>query len=119
MTSPQLGRRMHFYAVALKGSLSPDGWREFLVDVAGSIDMVPVGEAAVWTYPVNGEGGTGLTVCQPITESFIAVDIWPDHLGAYLVVCSCRLFHPLDLKYLIGKYDLVAGEEAAHRLELK
>jgi S-adenosylmethionine/arginine decarboxylase-like enzyme len=118
MTSPDLGRRMHFHAFALRGRLSAAEWRELLDEAARAIDMSPVGEAACWTYPVNGEGGNGQTMVQPITESFLALDTWPDHKGAYFIICSCRAFDPNTLDYLFRRFSLRVGEQAGHRLRI-
>lgn len=87
-----LGSRMRSYGVVLFGHLTEAQWKSLLVDVADAIGMYAVGEPAVWTYPLEGKGGTGQTLCLPITESFLVVDTWSDHDGAYLFVCSCREF---------------------------
>ena len=54
-----------------------------------------------------------MTAVQPITESFIALDTWPDHDGAYLFVCSCRKFDMVDLVAAIRKFDLALDETSA------
>lgn len=87
-----LGSRMRSFGLVLHGMLTEKQWKEFLVAVCDAIGMYPVGEPAVWTYPLEGKGGVGQTVMLPITESFLVVDTWSDHDGAYLFVCSCREF---------------------------
>lgn len=120
---PPLGRRMFFHAFSLSGWMENEQWRTFLVDCTAAIDMDAVGDAAVWTYPLaNGAGGNGTTMCQPITESFLALDTWPDHGdhgGAYLIVCSCRPFAPGDLDYVFRKHGLTVTGDADHRLEIR
>ncbi|WP_445222244.1 hypothetical protein ACKWRH_21555 [Bradyrhizobium sp. Pa8] len=87
-----LGARMRSFGLVLHGMLTEAQWKEFLVAVCDAIGMYPVGEPKVWTYPLEGKGGTGQTIMLPITESFLVVDTWSDHDGAYLFVCSCREF---------------------------
>jgi hypothetical protein len=120
---PVLGRTMHFHGFSLSGSMENERWRVFLADATAAIDMEPAGDAAEWTYPLaNGAGGTGSTICQPITESFLALDTWPDHGdhgGAYLIVCSCRPFFPGDLDHVFRKHGLTVTGDADHRLEIR
>jgi hypothetical protein len=33
-----------------------------------------------------------MTACQPLTESFIVLDTWDQHDGAYLHISSCQKF---------------------------
>lgn len=94
---------MRTVALALKGTTSARGWRDLLEHVARAIGMSPSAPPAEWNYPMEGKGGSGLTIVQPITESFIALETWPDHGGAYLFVCSCM---PIDGPRLI---DAVIG----------
>lgn len=114
---------MFFHAFSLSGWMENDQWRAFLIDATAAIDMVAVGDAAVWTYPLtNGAGGNGSTFCQPITESFLCIDTWPDHGehgGAYLIVCSCRPFNPADLDHVFRTHGLVVSDDAEHRLEIR
>jgi S-adenosylmethionine/arginine decarboxylase-like enzyme len=103
MAAEVLGSRMRSFGIVLHGQLTEKQWKEFLTAVCDAIGMYPVGEPAVWTYPLEGKGGTGQTLMLPITESFLVVDTWSDHDGAYLFVCSCR-------EYGIGKIYDVAEE---------
>lgn len=105
-----LGRRMFSRGIVLHGRLTVPRWHLFLAECAIAMGMAPVGDAAVWDYPVNGAGGNGTTIVQPITESFLALDIWPDHDGAYLFVCSCKEFFPVHLRQTIALYDLMEGD---------
>ena len=101
-----LGERMHSAGMVVKGALAEMRWLELLTAVAKAIGMEPVGEPKVWTYPFEGKGGTGMTILLPITESFLALDTWPDHDGAYLFVCSCRPFYTKDIDTEIRKHGL-------------
>jgi S-adenosylmethionine/arginine decarboxylase-like enzyme len=105
---PPLGSRMHAYGVVLQGVLSGPRWIEFLQAVAQAIGMSAVAEPAVWTYPVEGKGGTGQTIVLPITESFLALDTWADHDGAYLLVCSCRPYFSADINKVATSFGLTA-----------
>lgn len=110
----ELGRRMYARGFVLRGKLSVTKWRQFLRAVAKSMNMTPAGKAAAWRYPLHGKGGCGTTICQPITESFIVLDTWPDHDGAYLFICSCRQFFPgRDLPLVISQFDLEEDDVSA------
>jgi S-adenosylmethionine/arginine decarboxylase-like enzyme len=108
-----LGRRMHTQGVVLRGQKTEDEWRFFLRQCAIGMKMEPAGKAAVWHYPVDGKGGSGMTMLQPITESFLALDTWPDHTGAYLFIASCRKFDVADLFGAIHNFGLAMDEMSA------
>jgi S-adenosylmethionine/arginine decarboxylase-like enzyme len=101
-----LGARMYFRGVALDGTLIETDWRAFLIAAASEMGMSPVGKAYAWHYPVDGAGGNGATILQPITESFLALDTWPDHRGAYLFICSCKPFHAGCLRDVLRRFGL-------------
>ena len=89
----ELGRRMFSQNVVLRGHLAERSWREFLVRAIKALDMSPAGDPAIWNYPTaDGKGGVGATICQPLTESFVVLDYWDDHKGAYLHISSCKRF---------------------------
>lgn len=118
MDDGTLGLTTHFYSCALCGELTPERWLDFLTEIAPAIGMTPVYKPAVWTYPCGDKGGVGQTLVQPITESFIVLDTWPDHKGAYLFVCSCKRFDQHKLKVLLKRWNCRVGEEHAHSLRL-
>jgi len=101
-----LGRRMHCAGIVLHGELAPEVWVDLLHEIASAIGMSQVGNIAIWTYPVDGKGGTGQTLVLPITESFLALDTWSDHRGAYLLVCSCRSYATADIDEVAKRFDL-------------
>jgi S-adenosylmethionine/arginine decarboxylase-like enzyme len=88
------------------------------------IGVSPVPDATVYSYPVQGKGGVGFTYIQPVTESFIALDCWPETGGAYLIICSCvhfevkevaevlRIFGYEVVDIMSGKVSLAHGTEA-------
>jgi S-adenosylmethionine/arginine decarboxylase-like enzyme len=110
-----LGTRMRAYGVVLHGSIADARWNQFLHEVALAIGMNAVAPPAVWTYPVDGKGGNGQTLVLPITESFLALDTWPDHRGAYLFVCSCRPFYSDDIEQVAGLFGLKASRDDGGR----
>ncbi len=110
-----LGERMHALGIVLRGSLPSPRWLEFLHAVAKGIGMSAVDNPAVWTYPVDGKGGNGQTMVLPITESFLALDTWPDHRGAYLFVCSCRNFYSADVEAIATEFGLTASRDEGGR----
>jgi len=106
----ELGERMFVRGMVLFGKVQEINWREFLVDVAKALDMTPIAHAASWKFPLHGAGGNGRTIIQPITESFLVVDTWPDHRGAYLLICSCKPFEPKCLTPVLTLYSLRLGQ---------
>ena len=86
----KLGERMDCVDFVVKGDTSRKAAKilvEKLVDVCG---MKKAHKPICYGYPTNGAGGEGYTYIQPITESFIAFDAWPDFGGAYLMIRSCK-----------------------------
>lgn len=105
-----LGAKMHAGGFVLKGQLPESEWRAFLYAVASAIDMEAVGDPAVWVYPIEGgKGGKGQTIVLPITESFLALDTWSDHDGAYLFVCSCRFYYVSHIHKVAREFGLSPG----------
>lgn len=121
IVEPPLGERIRAFGVVLRGSLPETRWTQFLHEVALAIGMSAVGDPAIWTYPIEGKGGNGQTMVLPITESFLALDTWPDHSGAYLFVCSCRQFYSEDIDAVASLFGLKASrdEDGRFRAELK
>lgn len=75
--------------------------------------MSPVADPAIWHYPIHGAGGNGFTIIQPITDSFLALDVWPHHDGAYLFICSCVPFYPALLEEPIAIAGLFEDDMSA------
>jgi hypothetical protein len=95
------------------GVLTEDGWKVFLSECVKAMGMTPIAPAAVWRYPVEGKGGVGWTMFQPIVESFLALDIWSDHRGAYLFIASCRKFDALQLVAVIRSFGMSMDDSGA------
>ncbi len=95
---PELGKRVWSQNIVLSGRMTEDDWRAFLLEAISAMGMSASGEAACWRYPTeNGKGGLGMTICQPMTESFMVIDTWDAHDGAYLHISSCQRFNSADL----------------------
>jgi hypothetical protein len=117
----ELGQRMRVAGIVLRGKLPVTEWQHFLIDVTRKIGMEAVREPVVCAYPIeNGKGGTGHSIFLPITESFLVLDTWSDHEGAFLFICSCRPFVLPDVDAVAAEYGLAAlkGETRRMRAEL-
>lgn len=106
---------MHAAGIVLHGALPELRWLELLHAVAKAIGMEAVGEPKVWTYPFEGKGGTGQTMLLPITESFLALDTWADHDGAYLLVCSCRPYFTADIDKVAEAFGVTPAKNGGGR----
>lgn len=106
-----LGASLQVVALALRGVLDEEEWRRLLLDITRALGMCAAWEPVSYGYPVEGKGGVGFTLIQPITESFLAVDAWPDHGGAYLVVASCKPFDRAALLRAIREAGLILADE--------
>lgn len=103
---PHLGEHMHSFGVVLRGELSESKWLCFLHTLTEAIGMTAAGAPAVWHYPMHGKGGNGTTIVLPITESFLALDTWPDHRGAYLFICSCKPFDQFIVDRTATRFEM-------------
>ncbi len=103
---PALGTRMHTQGFVLKGKMDLGRWQHFLCCLAEAMGMSAVAHPALWQYPIDGAGGYGATIVQPITESFLALDTWPDHDGAYLLICSCKHFTEKSIAAVARQFRL-------------
>ena len=106
----ELGERMFVRGMVLHGKAEKVNWRKFLTDATKALGMSPVARTASWKFPLHGAGGNGRTIIQPITESFLVIDTWPDHRGAYLLICSCKPFEPKCLEPVLALYSLRVGQ---------
>lgn len=115
---PPLGMRMYTRGTVLVGNLTVERWQGLLRAVTDALGMNAVYASKVWTYPTAGKGGVGNTIVQPITESFICLDTWPDHRGAYLMICSCKPIAAKRLYPVFVTFGLEVHQEFATDLGL-
>jgi hypothetical protein len=110
-----LGMRVYTRGSVLVGSLTAERWKEFIKSVVVAIGMTPVYSPAFWKYPYpgSGEGGNGFTIVQPITDSFVCLDMWSDHGGAYLFMCSCKPIDARKFYPVITAFGLSVHQEVA------
>lgn len=97
----KLGSNMTVAAFTVKGNVHRLAAQRVVESVVKTLKMNKAHEPVWYHYPVNNCGGTGFTLIQPITESFIAFDAWPDFKGAYVVICSCK---PVDIDKVMGLF---------------
>ena len=91
--SADLGSRLMLASFAVRGAINRKVAKVLIDRLVAVCGVHYVHTPVVYPYPADGKGGTGFTMLQPITESFLAVDAWPDHGGAYVVVASCQWFN--------------------------
>ncbi len=88
------GRGMMCAALLLRGEANNTHVSNMMTDICNALGMCAIKEPQRWDYPVNGKGGYGYTIVQPITESFIIADVWPKIKAVYIYIASCKPFSP-------------------------
>jgi hypothetical protein len=114
----ELGARMLTVAFSIKGDTSKEMCKELIDEIVRILEMHKAHEPICYNYPVNKTGGFGYTYIQPITESFIAFDAWPDFNGAYLVICSCRLFWVKNILLVLKSFKYKISDVKINELSL-
>lgn len=87
-----LGTRLIITGWRLAGRVSPVRLAYILSQVVIIAGMDTGGlKPKIWSYPtLEGKGGSGETICQPLVESLIFGDAWQDLNVTYVVLASCR-----------------------------
>lgn len=104
--------------MSVKGNVSEEICKQLVKELVSQIDMTIAPGEAMCKYPVDGKGGTGYTYFQPITESFITFDAWPDLGGAYLFICSCGKFSIDTVIEVVKRYNLKSHQMHTLKMEL-
>lgn len=105
-----LGTQFHIAAYLVEGNFLPETLCEMLRKIVSFVGMSTGGmRPKIWTYPlipwyrrfwlrltrrviVDGPGGMGQTICQPLIESLSAADNWPELGHVLFLLVSCRPF---------------------------
>jgi hypothetical protein len=115
----KLGAKMLIASFSIKGDFSDESVCFKLVEnIIENIGMTKAPGASACKYPVNGKGGIGYTFFQPITESAIILDAWIEFKGAYLIICSCKLFWISDVVKVIKEFGFEVIETKTDGLTL-
>ena len=114
-----LGENMKILSVAIRGNVNEESGQLLVKELVEAIGMTIAPEQLLCRYPVDGKGGFGYTFFQPLTESFIAFDSWPDLCGAYLIMCSCGSLPLTTTLKVIEKHDLTVIQYRQMRLSIK
>jgi hypothetical protein len=102
----ELGDQITLAAFALKGLLTQETCDQISLDIMNEVGLSPVHKKIVYSYPTEGKGGNGFTMIQPVAESFFAWDVWFDHKGGYLILCSCVPFNAGVITGILSRYGL-------------
>ena len=117
----EFGSRLFYLMISVRGYMTQDSCTNLLNELIKKIEMTPAHQSIFYSYPSEGKGGVGFTCIQPITESFIAVDAWPDLNGAYIAICSCREFSGSDVFEVLSENSLevIQCQQSKLRIEDK
>lgn len=110
----EFGCHAYVHGVVIYGTICQKEWIAFLHALVAKIGMKPAAEMTVTHY----DGGIGEIYFQPIIESFIAIDVWPNHKAAYLHVASCRPFSAQDVNAVTHAFGLRIGQQFNRNLSL-
>jgi len=120
MKNRTLGQKMYVAGFAVAGTHSADSMAHALTQIVDLVGMDTAGmPPQIWVYPLpDGRGGKGETICQPLVESFIISDAWPDlaHKGkpmpkTYIILASCLSYDPrVVAAYLTRAVGPVLGQ---------
>lgn len=113
-----LGHKAFICGATLRGTMNDDVWSEFLESLIDRIGMTPFADEKRWTWPLTERGPNGTIIVRPITESFVALDIWPDHAGAYLHLCSCKPFTLAPFRECCAEFGIEIYEFFEKKLAL-
>lgn len=115
----KLGEQMKILAVSVRGDVNEVSGQTLVKELVEAIGMTIAPEQLLCRYPVDGKGGIGYTFFQPLTESFIAFDSWPDLCGAYLIICSCGTLPLSTTLKTVTKHNLEIIQYRQMVLKLK
>jgi S-adenosylmethionine/arginine decarboxylase-like enzyme len=101
-----LGEKMRVLVAVVVGDVTEESGMKLVKELVEGIGMSVAPEQLMCRYPVDGKGGFGYTFFQPLTESFVALDSWPDLGGAYLFICSCGSLPTSQALQIVRKHGL-------------
>ncbi len=126
-----LGQNLYVTGWTVECDLTPQGVEAVLVHLVEQVKMDTGGlPAQVWTFPINGRGGAGVTAVQPLVESFnlgfrpvgaLIGDTWTDHNHTFFLIASCCQYDKrivgdwltcfVGRIISFGQFDLVGANE--------
>jgi len=72
--------------------------RKLFKEIIKKLELTPHGDFSVEFPTPWGTGGVGVTAIQSFTESYMAIDTWPERAYANLYICSCKEFNYKDIE---------------------
>jgi hypothetical protein len=112
------GKQVFIFGASLSGEIPQKKWEEFLPRLCRVAGLKPSHEGKTFDYPLEPDGTyIGFIHIQPIITSFVALDVWPNHNGGYLHICSCEQFNIGAIKHLLQK-RFVVTDSFQRKMEL-
>ncbi len=89
----ELGECMWVAGFKIEGEVGANEAGLIVESLIKAIGLSPAPGVSALYYPTaDGKGGVGTTYFQPITESFIVVDSYPEIKTAHVLISSCVEF---------------------------
>lgn len=60
------------------------------VGMTPASDLAPARAHAIDEYPLNGQGGFGYTLFEPLTESYAVMDVYFDSDETEILISTCK-----------------------------
>jgi hypothetical protein len=108
-----LGSHLHQSGFTCYGRFKGPRLAHVLSSLVDFVGMDTAGmEATICEYPLpDGRGGVGVTVFQPLVESFVVADSWPDLEDsqgrpiprAYICLGSCKRYNTEAVSAFLAK----------------
>ena len=84
---------------------NPKVLNDFIQILVRKIEMDTVGSAITYCYPLDHKGGgVGVTIFQPIAQSYIAIDTYPEYCHANLHIYSCKKYNHNEVLEFVRKF---------------
>ena len=88
---------------------------EIIRVVIQAIEMVTDGPPDVRVYPnLDGKGGEGVQIYQPLVESFMIIGTWPAHGFTRIYLASCKPYNVDKVQEFLESFLKCKSDMSGH-----